>query len=58
MGHTWSGPKVKEGKGALLGTYELEINPFVRRLLDSPDSGGVAAVGTLAAELAEGVRRR
>jgi tryptophan synthase alpha chain len=31
---------------------------FVRRLLDSPDAGGVAAVGALAAELAEGVRRR
>lgn len=31
---------------------------FVRRLLDSPDAAGVAAVGALAAELAEGVRRR
>ena len=30
---------------------------FVRRLLDSPDSAGVAAVGALAAELAGGVRR-
>lgn len=31
---------------------------FVRRLLDAPDRGGVAAVGALAAELAAGVRRR
>jgi tryptophan synthase alpha chain len=31
---------------------------FVRRLLDAPDERGVAAVGELAAELAEGVRRR
>ncbi len=31
---------------------------FVRRLLDSPDATGVAAVGELAAELAGGVRRR
>ncbi|MDQ2836399.1 MAG: tryptophan synthase subunit alpha [Actinomycetota bacterium] len=31
---------------------------FVRRLLDSPDAAGVAAAGALAAELAEGVRRR
>jgi tryptophan synthase alpha chain len=31
---------------------------FVRRLLDSPDTAGVAAVGALASELAEGVRRR
>ncbi len=31
---------------------------FVRRLLDSPDPAGVAAVGQLAAELAAGVRRR
>ena len=31
---------------------------FVRRLLDSPDQSGVAAVGALAAELAAGVRRR
>lgn len=30
---------------------------FVRCLLDSPDEGGVAAVRSLAAELAEGVRR-
>ena len=30
---------------------------FVRRLLDAPDSAGVAAVGELAAELAAGVRR-
>jgi tryptophan synthase alpha chain len=30
---------------------------FVRRLLDSPDGAGVAAVGELAAELAAGVRR-
>jgi tryptophan synthase alpha chain len=30
---------------------------FVRRLLDSPDAAGVAAVGALAAELAAGVRR-
>lgn len=30
---------------------------FVRRLLDAPDSSGVAAVGALAAELAAGVRR-
>jgi tryptophan synthase alpha chain len=30
---------------------------LVKRLLDSPDSGGVAAVGELAAELAAGVRR-
>jgi tryptophan synthase alpha chain len=29
---------------------------FVRRLLDSPDAAGVAAVGELAAELAAGVR--
>jgi tryptophan synthase alpha chain len=29
---------------------------FVRRLLDSPDAAGVAAVRSLAAELAEGVR--
>jgi len=31
---------------------------FVRRLLDSPDAAGVAAVQELAAELAEGVHRR
>jgi tryptophan synthase alpha chain len=31
---------------------------FVRRLLDSPDRDGVTAVGTLARELAAGVRRR
>ena len=31
---------------------------FVQRMPDSPDSGGVAAVGELAAELAGGVRRR
>jgi tryptophan synthase alpha chain len=31
---------------------------FVRRLLDSPDQAGVSAVGALARELAEGVRRR
>jgi tryptophan synthase alpha chain len=31
---------------------------FVRCLLDSPDSGGVAAVGALARDLAAGVRRR
>lgn len=31
---------------------------FVRRLLDSPDAGGVTAVRELAAELAEGCRRR
>ena len=31
---------------------------FVRCLLDSPDAEGVAAVGRLAGELAEGVRRR
>ncbi len=31
---------------------------FVRRLLDSPDQAGVAAVAALARELAEGVRRR
>jgi tryptophan synthase alpha chain len=31
---------------------------FVRRLLDAPDERGVAAVRDLAAELAEGVRRR
>jgi tryptophan synthase alpha chain len=31
---------------------------FVRRLLDSPDAAGVRAAGELAAELAEGVRRR
>jgi tryptophan synthase alpha chain len=31
---------------------------LVRRLLDSPDSAGVASVGELAAELAAGVRRR
>lgn len=31
---------------------------FVRRMLDDPGPGGVAAVRTLAAELAEGVRRR
>lgn len=31
---------------------------FVRRLLDSPDALGVTAVGELAAELAEGCRRR
>ena len=31
---------------------------FVRRLLDSPDAAGVAATGELAAELAEGCRRR
>jgi len=30
---------------------------FVRRLLDSPDAGGVAAVRELAADLAAGVRR-
>jgi tryptophan synthase alpha chain len=31
---------------------------FVRRMLDAPDERGVAAVRDLAAELAEGVRRR
>jgi tryptophan synthase alpha chain len=31
---------------------------FVKCLLDSPDADGVAAAGRLAAELAEGVRRR
>jgi tryptophan synthase alpha chain len=31
---------------------------FVKRLLDSPDAAGVAAVGTLAQELAAGVRTR
>jgi tryptophan synthase alpha chain len=31
---------------------------FVRRMLDAPDERGVAAVRELAAELAEGVRRR
>jgi tryptophan synthase alpha chain len=31
---------------------------FVRRLLESPDRAGVTAVGQLAAELADGVRRR
>jgi tryptophan synthase alpha chain len=31
---------------------------FVRRLLDSPDAAGVAAVRTLAEELAIGVRTR
>jgi tryptophan synthase alpha chain len=31
---------------------------FVRRLLDSPDSVGVSAVGALASELAAGVRQR
>jgi len=31
---------------------------LVRCLLDAPDASGVAAVRTLAAELAEGVRRR
>jgi tryptophan synthase alpha chain len=31
---------------------------FVRCLLDSPDAAGVSATGALAAELAEGVRRR
>ncbi len=31
---------------------------FVRRLLDEPNDQGVAATGRLAAELAEGVRRR
>jgi tryptophan synthase alpha chain len=31
---------------------------LVKRLLDSPDAAGVAAVGALTAELAEGVRRR
>jgi len=31
---------------------------FVRRLLDSPDTAGVAAVQELAADLAAGVRRR
>jgi tryptophan synthase alpha chain len=31
---------------------------FVRCLLDSPDTAGVAAAGRLATELAEGVRRR
>ncbi|MEO6700142.1 MAG: tryptophan synthase subunit alpha [Jatrophihabitantaceae bacterium] len=38
--------------GVIVGTA------FVRRLLDSPDAAGVAATGALAAELAEGVRRR
>jgi tryptophan synthase alpha chain len=37
--------------GVIVGTA------FVRRLLDSPDAAGVAAVGALAAELAAGVRR-
>jgi tryptophan synthase alpha chain len=31
---------------------------FVRCLLDSPDAAGIAAAGDLAAQLAEGVRRR
>jgi tryptophan synthase alpha chain len=31
---------------------------FVRKLLDRPDAAGVAAVGDLARDLAEGVRRR
>ena len=31
---------------------------FVRRLLDQPDAAGVAAVRALAADLADGVRRR
>jgi tryptophan synthase alpha chain len=31
---------------------------FVRCLLDSPDSAGIAAAGRLAADLAQGVRRR
>jgi tryptophan synthase alpha chain len=38
--------------GVIVGTA------FVRRLLDSPDAAGVAAVGALASELAAGVRRQ
>jgi len=37
--------------GVIVGTA------FVRRLLDSPDAAGVAAVGNLAGDLAAGVRR-
>jgi tryptophan synthase alpha chain len=38
--------------GVIVGTA------FVRRLLDSPDAAGVAAVGDLASELAAGVRHQ
>jgi tryptophan synthase alpha chain len=56
------------GLGVSSGSQAAEIasfadgvivgSAFVRRLLDQPDERGVAAVRDLAAELAEGVRRR
>jgi tryptophan synthase alpha chain len=47
-------------QAATIGAYAdgvIVASAFVRRLLDAPDAGGVAAVGALAAELAAGVRR-
>jgi len=56
------------GLGVSTGAQAAEVASFadgvivgsalVKRLLDSPDAGGVAAVGELSRELAEGVRRR
>jgi len=55
------------GLGVSSGAQAAEVASFadgvivgsalVKRLLDSPDAAGVAAVGELSAELAEGVRR-
>jgi len=55
------------GLGVSSGAQAAEVASFadgvivgsalVKRLLDSPDAAGVAAVGELTAELAEGVRR-
>jgi tryptophan synthase alpha chain len=55
------------GLGVSTGDQAAEVAGFadgvivgsalVKRLLDSPDAAGVAAVGELAAELADGVRR-
>jgi len=55
------------GLGVSTGAQAAEVASFadgvivgsalVKRLLDSPDAAGVAAVGELSAELAEGVRR-
>ena len=56
------------GLGVSTGAQAAQVASFadgvivgsalVRRLLDSPDASGVDAVRALAAELAEGVRRR
>jgi len=56
------------GLGVSTGAQAAEVASFadgvivgsalVKRLLDSPDAGGVSAVGELSRELAEGVRRR